>query len=40
MSNNYFDTRQYNHIVWETSEDLKPQLYDRICVTVPPVASK
>ena len=26
----HFDTRQYNHIFWETSEDLKAQLVDRI----------
>jgi len=26
----HFDTRQYNHIVWETHEDLRKQLADRI----------
>ncbi|MCH8928530.1 MAG: hypothetical protein IIB39_07440, partial [Candidatus Marinimicrobia bacterium] len=26
----HFDTRQYNHIVWETIEDLKDQLVNRI----------
>lgn len=26
----HFDTRQYNHIVWKTGEDLKAQLVDRI----------
>jgi hypothetical protein len=27
----HFDTRQYNHIVWETAEDLETRLYDFIC---------
>ena len=30
----HFDTRQYNHIVWENLEDLKEQLIDRIKVTI------
>jgi nucleoside 2-deoxyribosyltransferase len=30
----HFDTRQYNHIIWETSEQLKEQLYNFICVVV------
>jgi hypothetical protein len=29
-----FDTRQYNHIVWENAEDLKSKLKDRILATV------
>ncbi len=31
----HFDTRQYNHIVWKTPEDLKTQLIDRIEATIP-----
>jgi nucleoside 2-deoxyribosyltransferase len=30
----HFDTRQYNHIVWEESEDLEKNLYDFICVII------
>jgi len=26
----HFDTRQYNHIVWETPEELKEKLYQLI----------
>jgi hypothetical protein len=26
----HFDTRQFNHILWETPEDLRRQLADRI----------
>jgi len=29
-----FDTRQYNHIVWENAEDLKSKLKDRIMATI------
>ena len=29
-----FDTRQYNHIVWKTPEDLREQLKDRIIATI------
>ena len=29
--NIHFDTRQFNHIIWQTTEDLKNQLYDFIC---------
>ncbi len=29
-----FDTRQYNHIVWENAEDLKTKLKDRILATI------
>ena len=32
--NVHFDTRQYNHILWETSEDLKKKLYARIKATI------
>jgi nucleoside 2-deoxyribosyltransferase len=31
----HFDTRQYNHIVWETSEELRKKLVDRIQATCP-----
>jgi nucleoside 2-deoxyribosyltransferase len=30
----HFDTRQYNHIVWETKEELENQLYNFICVII------
>ena len=30
----HFDTRQYNYIVWETAEDLKKKLYNRIKATI------
>ncbi len=30
----HFDTRQYNHIVWEDEDDLKCQLSQRICAPV------
>ncbi|MGA2679534.1 MAG: hypothetical protein ABSF37_09580 [Sedimentisphaerales bacterium] len=29
-----FDTRQYNHIIWENAEDLKSKLKDRILATI------
>ena len=29
-----FDTRQYNHIEWETPEDLKNRLLSRICAVI------
>lgn len=32
----HFDTRQYNHIVWETEQDLYQQLRDRIEATIVP----
>lgn len=35
----HFDTRQYNHIDWETPEDLRVRLEDRIAATVPGRAS-
>lgn len=31
----HFDTRQYNHIVWSTPEDLREQLLNRIEATLP-----
>jgi len=30
----HFDTRQYNHIVWETGKDLEDQLYNFICAII------
>ena len=30
----HFDTRQYNHIVWKTPEDLQKKLIDRIAATI------
>ncbi len=30
----HFDTRQYNHIVYDSPEDLYKQLYNRICATI------
>jgi nucleoside 2-deoxyribosyltransferase len=32
----HFDTRQYNHIVWEHPADLRVQLRDRIKATIVP----
>ncbi len=32
----HFDTRQYNHIVWGTNDDLTNRLHDRISATVLP----
>jgi hypothetical protein len=34
VDNLHFDTRQYNHIVYESPEDLKKKLYNRICATI------
>jgi nucleoside 2-deoxyribosyltransferase len=34
LGNVHFDTRQYNHIVWESEEQLKEQLYNLICAVV------
>ncbi len=31
----HFDTRQYNHIIWDTPEDLKIKLTNRIAATLP-----
>jgi nucleoside 2-deoxyribosyltransferase len=30
----HFDTRQYNHIVYDSSEDLRQKLYNRIAATI------
>jgi len=30
----HFDTRQYNHIVYNSPEELRKKLYDRICATI------
>lgn len=35
IENSHFDTRQYNHIVWENADDLKEKLVARIEATVP-----
>lgn len=34
LNNIHFDTRQYNHIIWETEEDLSLQLSNRIKGTI------
>lgn len=34
VENLHFDTRQYNHIVWESPEDLKTKLINRISATL------
>jgi nucleoside 2-deoxyribosyltransferase len=34
LHNVHFDTRQYNHIVWEQPADLRQQLQDRILATI------
>ncbi len=34
LKNVHFDTRQYNHILWETEEELKEQLHDFILATI------
>lgn len=36
----HFDTRQFNHIIWNTKEDLKQKLIDRIEATIPFSISK
>lgn len=35
IDNVHFDTRQYNHIVWETPEELREKLTYRIEATIP-----
>jgi len=30
----HFDTRQFNHIVWNSATELKTKLYNRICATI------
>lgn len=34
IDNAHFDTRQFNHIVWENVEDLKKKLFNRIKATI------
>jgi len=34
LGNVHFDTRQYNHIVWETPDDFENQLYNFICAII------
>ena len=34
FDNTHFDTRQYNHIIWETPQDLREKLADRIRATI------
>jgi len=34
LEKTHFDTRQYNHIVWETAQELKTKLSDRIRATI------
>ena len=34
LENIHFDTRQYNHIIWESVEELKEKLIDRIKATI------
>lgn len=36
----HFDTRQYNHIVWEEPDDLRESLEDRIRATIPGRATR
>jgi len=40
IQNLHFDTRQYNHIVWETAKELKQRLKDRIIATIPRVVNQ
>jgi nucleoside 2-deoxyribosyltransferase len=34
LTNVHFDTRQYNHVVWESTKELKEKLYDVICAVI------
>ncbi|MCK4886050.1 MAG: hypothetical protein KAS96_01615 [Planctomycetes bacterium] len=34
IDNLHFDTRQYNHITYDSPEDLRNKLYNRICATI------
>ena len=34
LTNVHFDTRQYNHIVWEDMDELRKNLANRICAVV------
>ncbi len=38
LNKTHFDTRQYNHIEWQASGDLRQKLYERICATMPLMA--
>jgi hypothetical protein len=35
----HFDTRQYNHVIWESSEELKEKLINRIRATLPKITT-
>ena len=39
LGNTHFDTRQYNHIDWESPEDLRSRLRDRVIATIPMLGS-
>ena len=30
----HFDTRQFSHVIWETADDLKERLYNRVCAVI------
>ena len=34
LKNVHFDTRQYNHVVWETEAELAKELYHRVVATL------
>jgi hypothetical protein len=36
IKNAHFDTRQYNHIIWSTAEELREALHLRIAATIVP----
>jgi hypothetical protein len=40
VENIHFDTRQYNHIVWQTPEEARDRLRDRIQATIPAIHTK
>jgi hypothetical protein len=35
LKNLHFDTRQYNHVVWESTKELREKLYYRVMATAP-----
>jgi nucleoside 2-deoxyribosyltransferase len=35
IENAHFDTRQYNHILWETADELCTKLKNRVLATIP-----
>ena len=39
METLHFDTRQYNHVSWESPEELKGKLINRIRATLPTITS-